>query len=75
MAWNYTKNGVFSVRSAYHLKQQIHRGATGGASSSRNAVEHQGWLSIWEADVPNKIKVHCWRLAKNGLAVGEELNR
>jgi hypothetical protein len=23
IAWNYTKNGIFSVRSAYHLKQQI----------------------------------------------------
>jgi hypothetical protein len=26
MAWNYTKNGLFSVRSAYHLKQQLKRG-------------------------------------------------
>jgi ribonuclease HI len=25
--------------------------------------------------VANKIKVHCWRLTKNGLAVGEELRR
>jgi hypothetical protein len=25
--------------------------------------------------VANKIKVHCWRLASNGLAVGEELKR
>jgi ribonuclease HI len=75
MAWNYTKNGLFSVCLAYHLKQQIKREATGSASSSRNISEHQGWLSLWEADVASKIKVHCWRLARNGLAVGEELRR
>jgi hypothetical protein len=23
LAWNYTKNGIFSVRSAYHLKRQL----------------------------------------------------
>jgi hypothetical protein len=23
IAWNYTKNGMFSVRSAYHLKTQL----------------------------------------------------
>jgi hypothetical protein len=37
--------------------------------------EHQGWLKLWAADVASKIKVHCWRLAKNGLAVGAELER
>jgi hypothetical protein len=23
VAWNYTNNGIFSVRSAYHLKQHL----------------------------------------------------
>ena len=35
--------------------------------------DHKGWLALWAADVPNKIKVHAWRLAKNGLAVGHEV--
>jgi hypothetical protein len=42
MAWNYTKNGLFSVRSAYHLKQQLKKEAAGRASLSRNTSEHQG---------------------------------
>jgi hypothetical protein len=25
LAWNYTKNGVFTVKSAYHLKMQLNR--------------------------------------------------
>jgi ribonuclease HI len=66
---------MFNVCSAYFLKQQIKREAVGSASSSRNTSEHQGWLSLWEANVASKIKVHCWRLARNGLVVGEELRR
>jgi hypothetical protein len=75
VAWNYTKNGQFSVRSAYHLKQHLKSMAAGRPGSSMNCVEHKGWLSLWAAKVPAKAKIHCWRLAKNGLAVGEELRR
>jgi hypothetical protein len=75
LAWNYTKNGVFSVRSAYHLGMQIKRNKLGNPGSSMSSDEHKGWLAIWSAAVPNKTKVHCWRLVKNGLAVGGELRR
>jgi ribonuclease HI len=75
LAWNYTKNGVFSVRSAYHLGMQIKRNELGNPGSSMSSDEHKGWLAIWSAAVPNKTKVHCWRLVKNGLAVGGELRR
>lgn len=30
---------------------------------------------MWDADIPNKTKVHVWRLANNGLALGSELQR
>jgi hypothetical protein len=68
LAWNYTKNGVFSVRSVYHLKRHLKRLSAGTASSSLNCSEHQGWLTLWGANVPGKVKIHCWRLAQNGLA-------
>jgi hypothetical protein len=32
----------------------------------------KGWLSLWSANVPGKVKVNCWRLIENGLAVGTE---
>jgi hypothetical protein len=75
LAWNYTKNGIFSVKSAYHLKQQIKRRSGGMVGSSTNIDEHQGWLALWSANVPGKVQVHCWRLVQNGLAVGSELER
>jgi hypothetical protein len=75
LAWNYTKNGIFSVKSAYHLKTYLKRLQAGKPGTSSNCDEHKGWLSLWAADVPNKVKIHCWRLMKNGLAVGAELSR
>jgi hypothetical protein len=45
------------------------------AGTSYTVDEHKGWLALWAADVSGKTKVHCWRLAQNGLAVGGELQR
>jgi hypothetical protein len=75
IAWNYTKNGIFSVKSAYHLKMQVKRNQQGRAGSSSSCDEHKGWLALWESEVPGKAKIHVWRLVENGLAVGDELQR
>nr|XP_051207334.1 uncharacterized protein LOC127323201 [Lolium perenne] len=75
LAWNYTKNGVFSVRSAYHLKMHLNSARSGSASSSTSLDDHRGWLALWAANVPGKAKIHVWRLIHNWLAVGEELHR
>jgi hypothetical protein len=58
-AWNFTKSGIFSVKSAYHLAVDDHRGR----------------LALWDVQVPGKVKIHMWRLVENGLAVGTELSR
>jgi hypothetical protein len=75
LAWNHTKNGIFNVKSAYHLCSQLCREGSDRPGSSSNCEKHKGWLALWAADVPNKVKVHCWRLLKNGLGVGDELQR
>jgi hypothetical protein len=74
-AWNYTKNGVFTVKSAYHLNVQMQKCRKSNASTSLSVDEHKGWLALWSAEVPGKAKIHVWRLIKNGLAVGQELAR
>jgi hypothetical protein len=73
LAWNYTKNGNFSVKSAYHLRNQVIKAKEGAPASSNSCDEHKGWLALWAAEVPGKVKIHAWRLARNGLAVGDEL--
>jgi hypothetical protein len=75
LAWNYTKNGVFSVKSAYHLKMQLNKERAGRAGPSSTCDEHKGWFALWGAAVPGKAKIHVWRLIQNGLAVGDELHR
>jgi ribonuclease HI len=71
----FTKNGIFSVRSAYHLQMRLRNIRGAGAVSSSSVDHHKGWLGLWGADVPGKVKIHVWRLLKNGLALGSELQR
>jgi hypothetical protein len=73
-AWNFTKNGLFSVKLAYHLAVQRKRDASGSVEASNSTREHKGWLDLWDVQVPGKTKVHMWRLVENGLAVGIELS-
>jgi hypothetical protein len=73
LAWNHTKNALFSVRSAYHLAIEHKKWKRGIAESSRSCDHHKGWLAMWSANVPGKVKVHFCRLIENGLAVGSEL--
>lgn len=51
LAWNYTKNGDFSARSAYHLKMRLKRVAEGSAESSSSSSMHKGWLNLWGSQV------------------------
>lgn len=74
-AWNHTKNGQFTVRSAYHLLMAQNPSTTARAGGSAGVLDHRCWLGLWSTSVPNKIKIHIWRLLWNGLAVGDELLR
>ena len=74
-AWNYTKSGQFSVRSAYHLRMRLSKGATGRPGPSSSVKHHQGWMALWSTNAPNKAKIHMWRIMRNGLAVSAELYR
>ena len=69
-AWNYTKNGIFTVRSVYHLRMSQKRLRSGRPESSSSVVDHKSWLSLWDTVAPGKVKIHMWRLIRNGLAVG-----
>lgn len=74
-AWNYTKDGKFTVQSAYHLGVSIRNASKTLAQCSNPVANHKSWVELWSTDVPNKIKIHAWRLIRNGLAVGMELHR
>jgi hypothetical protein len=48
--WTATKNGVYSVQSAYHLLMKVRQESV-GSESSRNFQLNQLWKGIWNAPV------------------------
>ena len=59
---HYTKSGVFSVRSCYHMEWEHQHGrklrrTSGFGSLSTLPI----WKTLWSLNVPAKIKIHCWR--------------
>ena len=67
-AWNPEKNGLFTVKSAYHLALNRKVLANKGASSGRPDGARPDWKLIWSCPVPPKVRVFAWKLASNGLA-------
>jgi hypothetical protein len=63
-AWNYEKNGIFQVRSAYRMLIQTkntredwldHRPAASNVSDMGKS-----WCSMWKIKIPSKIRVFAW---------------
>lgn len=71
LASNFTRNRQFTVCFVYHLcmAQKWQKACRAGPSSS----VHKSGLLFRDAEVPNKVKVYVWRMLKNGLVVGEQL--
>ncbi|CAL1398685.1 unnamed protein product [Linum trigynum] len=65
-AWCLTKDGSFSVRTAYHA---VHKANT-NFQQSGNA---ENWKWIWGLNIPPKLKFFIWRCSRNGLATKEWL--
>ena len=68
VAWNYTKTGIFSVRSAYYTEWEDQHGrklarTTGAASSESNPT----WEKIWKLEVSSKVKIFAWHLMHNTI--------
>uniref|UniRef100_A0A803N5M7 Reverse transcriptase zinc-binding domain-containing protein n=1 Tax=Chenopodium quinoa TaxID=63459 RepID=A0A803N5M7_CHEQI len=68
LQWKGTKNGMFSVHSAYHLELQRSK-STAGPSHGEPDVKL--WKKIWEASVPLTVKSVMWRAMRNELPVHE----
>jgi ribonuclease HI len=71
LIWLDTKNGNFSVRSAYHLGLEIKDRERG--QSSNDVEVSDVWRSIWNLQVPNKIKMFLWRACNDILPTRENL--
>ncbi|XP_041011395.1 uncharacterized protein LOC121255185 [Juglans microcarpa x Juglans regia] len=73
LVWRCTKNGIFSVKSAYHLLVFVNDLNKGQASDSTN---HEVlWKLLWKLRVPNKVKMFLWRSAWDILPTRVNLHK
>ncbi|KAE8799315.1 WD repeat domain phosphoinositide-interacting protein 3 [Hordeum vulgare] len=71
LAWNFTLDGMFTVKSAYHLRMSMNTVRTGQPKASSSVAKHRGYLALWETNAPGKVKIHMWfsQLLKEELGV------
>jgi hypothetical protein len=70
--WHWEKDGLYSVRSAYHLLCSETENSMPGPSSAR---DDNLWKEIWKASLPNNIKNFMWRLGRNILPTRVNLQK
>lgn len=68
--WVYTKNGQYSVRSAYY--NELHAVKAGNPSTSFGHTP-QVSQQLWKAKVPPKVKLFGWKMLHNGIPVYQNL--
>jgi hypothetical protein len=71
--WRGTKNGTFSVKSAYYLQKEIE--SRGLAESSSMGVRSPVWKQIWGLKIPNAEKNFLWRACHESLPTRQNLYR
>lgn len=52
--WHYSRNGFYSVRSAYHVARTIRQQRSEIAASSRSRNAGDNWEFIWHINLPPK---------------------
>ena len=73
MVWNGTRNGNFSVSSAYHSIREL--GNISKVQCSDVSRMKQLWKSIWNLKLPNKIRSFAWRACREALATKSNLKK
>jgi len=61
VAWHYNRNGLFSVKSAYHCQWESKYGPRIHTLQATGASRSQAWKRLWKLDLPGKIKIFGWR--------------
>ncbi|CAN1820450.1 LINE-1 retrotransposable element ORF2 protein [Linum perenne] len=67
--WHFDKNGMFSVKSAYHALRGDHNMGIPMESRDRK------WKWLWNLEIPPKFKFFIWRASNNALATARNLWR
>ncbi|KAF5468558.1 hypothetical protein F2P56_012701 [Juglans regia] len=69
--WGFTKDGVFTVRSAYHLGMDRKRRLQGDVSKAKKS--DAVWKQLWGLEVPVVVKMFIWKALNNILPTKSNL--
>lgn len=72
LSWPGERNGIYSIKSAYHLLTNDREAQNPESSSTQTSTL---WKHIWSSPLPNRIKNFLWRLATNILPTRGNLRR
>jgi hypothetical protein len=73
LIWRVSKNGRFTVRSAYFLQKDLMK--RGMAESSRTGGHTTIWKKVWALPIPNTEKKNLWRALNDILPTKDNLRR
>jgi hypothetical protein len=73
LIWRGTKNGIFSVKSAYHMHKELSNRMV--ATSSTPTGSRDFWRRLWALPVPNVEKNFIWRACQNILPTRDNLHK
>lgn len=75
LVWHFSRNGEFSVRSAYHLCMDMASLDGHGATSSNGQSHRHFWHGFWQLHLPTKLKIFGWKMCLGLLAVRANLRQ
>jgi hypothetical protein len=62
VSWHFNRNGIFSVKSAYHIEWDYQLGREMRRTNLYGSAHTSPvWKTLWAMRVPEKIKINCWR--------------
>lgn len=63
MIWRGSTNGIFFVKSTYHLAKDMEDRAMAG--SSKGALNNDVWMKIWHLKVPNSEEIYIYMASES----------
>lgn len=75
LVWHPNPNGIYSVKSGYHLALEDAKAKLPPIASSSFHPPDKVWKFIWNLNIPQKLKHFWWKACSNLLATKENLHR
>ncbi|XP_075664873.1 uncharacterized protein LOC142634467 [Castanea sativa] len=72
LVWPRSRCGSYTVKTGYQLLYELENSED--ASSSNSALTKAFWNRIWKLNLPNKMRLFCWRACSEALPTLQNLH-